>query len=412
MIEKFAELEKQATEIIGHLVNDDRSGFKIAFDEGAGDVVRTVVREGAISEAILPVKTLDGNSKGMQKYTDRDGFYYIEDIESDGVAFETSFRAEAKPTFVDGKRYTIDIGKIRSEKKKKPQIELMVASKLVDMIKTNNANAILRQQDGLFMEALYAASTAGVWNVPHNIEGNWSSGITRTDLINLMNLIAGQELVSTKWLGSQIAWNTMLGVDGQDVGDLAGEVWTDGYREKKLFKMPFVSTIKGNLNRPVYVKYLSAGTSTLTIAAVANGTHNVKDNAGTQIQDIINSGEVQVGDQFYAVDGENGQVVEVKASSLEVYPTDGLFDNSSTATVGWWVENNGQFFDFTLANGQKWTKIYQLVEASFLGKIIKVGTDQMWSKWEEDIFEWSSWRQVGMGFGDIRGIAQLNLRLT
>ena len=412
MIEKFAELEKQASEIIGHLINDDRTAFKVGFDEGAGNVVRTIVREGAISEAILPVKTVDANSPGVQKYTDREGLYYIEDIESDGVAYETSFRAEAKPTFVDGKRYTIDIGKIRSEKKKKPQIELLVASKLVDMIKTNNANAILRKQDSLFMEACYAASTAGIWGTPHNIEGNWSSGISRVDLINLINLIAGQELVSFRWLGSQIAWNTMLGVDGQDVGDLAGEIWTDGYREKKLFKMPFISTIKGNLSRPIYVKYLSAGTSTLTIAAVSGGTHNVKDNAGTQIQDIINSGEVQVGDQFYAVDGENGQVVEVKASSLEVFPTDGLFDENSTATVGWWVENNGKFFDFTLATGQQWTKIYQLVEPSFLGKIIKIGTDQMWSKWEEDIFEWSSWRQVGLGFGDIRGMVQLNLRLT
>jgi len=63
---------------------------------------------------------------------------------------------------------------------------------------------------------------------------------------------------------------------------------------------------------------------------------------------------------------------------------------------------------FTDASDATENYIYLFTAPEYLGKIIKIGTDTMWSKWEKDIFHWSSWRYVGMGFGDTRGIARLS----
>lgn len=72
----------------------------------------------------------------------------------------------------------------------------------------------------------------------------------------------------------------------------------------------------------------------------------------------------------------------------------------------------GQYF-FDYHDGTNlFTNLYLFVDEGYLGKIVKVGTDQVWSKWEKDVFHWNSWRYVGLGFGDSRGIARLRLKLA
>ena len=87
------------------------------------------------------------------------------------------------------------------------------------------------------------------------------------------------------------------------------------------------------------------------------------------------------------------------------------FTDSISPLLGWYIENDGYYFDFVLENGQHWTRMYQLVDRNFLGKIIREGTDTAWSRWIEDMFEWSAWRYIGIGFGDIRGISMVSVRL-
>jgi len=49
---------------------------------------------------------------------------------------------------------------------------------------------------------------------------------------------------------------------------------------------------------------------------------------------------------------------------------------------------------------------YLVADKDYLGKIIKVGTDEIFSEWKKNIFEWSSSRTVGMGLGNTAGIAR------
>ena len=69
------------------------------------------------------------------------------------------------------------------------------------------------------------------------------------------------------------------------------------------------------------------------------------------------------------------------------------------------------FFDYT-SGSNVYTNIYLFVAPNYLGKIVKVGTDSIWSEWKKDVFHWNSWRYVGIGFGDSRGIARLRVKLS
>lgn len=70
------------------------------------------------------------------------------------------------------------------------------------------------------------------------------------------------------------------------------------------------------------------------------------------------------------------------------------------------------FFDHVADDGKVYSDIYLFVEPNFLGKIIKIDDDAIWSEWKKDVFEWMSWRYVGLGFGDIRGIAMLRVQIA
>ena len=404
---------KKAEAIVEQMIESNQLG-KTAFDTSITDMVRTMVREGSLAENILDVKNLTPDTKGVQIDMDEDRPYYVDTIESKGTAFETSFRADHDATFVNGKRYRIDIGMIETEESKKPEQELLTVPELVDMIKRNGSDYIIRVQDGLFMYALYRAATAGIWADPHNVDGDWSTGVVAGDMTNLNTVITKQELRCHKYIASDTLWQVLHNVDAGDVGDLAGDIWQNGYAEKKIFNMPMATTIRGGLECKIYTKY--TGLAALVIANVdaTTGTYAVTA-GGTEVSDLIDTGQVVIGDYVYAVTtGYYGQVVDISKAlgTLYVYPVSaGWNDDAGNKTLGWSITNDGKCFDFALANGEQWTRLYMTVSRDFLGKIVRLGTDKSWSKWEKNIFHWMSYRNVGMGFGDIRGIAMLSVRI-
>ena len=402
---------KKAEFIVEQMGESNQLG-KTAFDTSITDMVRTMVREGSLAENILDVKNLTPETKGVQIDIDEDRQYYVDAIESKGTAFETSFRASHEATFVNGKRYRIDIGMLATEESKKPEQELLTVPELVDMIKRNGSDYIIRIQDGLFMYALYRAATAGIWADPHNVEGDWSTGVVAGDFTNLNTVITKQELRCHKFIASDTLWQVMHNVDAGDVGDLAGEIWQNGYSEKKIFNMPMATTIRGGLECKIYTKTTGVGAILIAALDATTGSYAITDDAGTEIADLISTGQVVIGDYFYGVVTANyGQVVDIDSalSTIHVYPV-GPFTTGDVA-LGWTVTNDGKCFDFALPNGEQWTRLYMTVERNFLGKIVRLGTDKSWSKWEKNIFHWMSWRNMGMGFGDIRGIAMLSVKI-
>jgi len=328
---KEAELRKEAAEVIQHLVADSgsegRENSKVAYEEYSQDVIRTRVREGSIAEQILPSITVDVNHKNVQRHKDIDGFYYMEDVEVGAVAMETDVRSTSKASFVNSAKYVINIGKLKSERVKKPQLELASAPKLLDMIKVNSTDMIIRTQDAAFMDAVTTAATFGSWSTGnHYATADWQTGADKNDIVKLMSLISDQELIPAKFLMSNSCWTYMLTEEGTNFGDEAGERLYKGHKYKTLFNLPVITTVKEQLNRR---------------------------------------------SQYF-------------------------FTETSTTSAG----------------TDKYHYIYCFVDPSFLGKIIRVYDDNVWSQWEADIFNWESWRYVGMGFGDSRGIVRLKVQVS
>lgn len=306
------------------------------FAELGGDYLHTKIREESIAEKILNVKKVDENHNQVQVSTTSDTLYYLEEIEQDAIAMEVAMRADSKPRFVDGKRYTIPIGKIESESVKKPKMELRVAKNIVKFLRENNADAIRRTQDAVFMRTVRAG--IGVTGTAIGVDTDdyndyvqpgvidWSAaGPQKVDFVNLKNTILAKELKPARWLMSSTAYNAISGMDAGEIGDLSGDMLSKGF-SGELLELPIVETIKTTLEDPM-----------------------------------------------------------------------GLYGD--------------RMFDYEDDTGY-YTDIYLFVEPKFLGHLIKVDDDAIWSRWEKDVFEWMSWRYCGLGLGDVRGMAMMRIKLA
>lgn len=332
----MSNMVKQSAELVSMLKGNNDDEFREKFAEIGGEYLSTKVREDSIAEKILDVIQVDENHNQVQRNLDSDTFYYYEEIEQDGMAMEVSMRADAKPRFVDGKVYTINIGKIESETVKKPKMELRVSKNIVKFLKENNADWIRRVQDMVFMRTVRAALGATGTVIGANpsdlseysadVAEDWTEYATKASLTKCAMQLLLKELEPNKWLMSKAAYSVFSAMPASEIGDMAGEMLKEGFNGN-ILKMPVVQTIKSRLDDKLNPEY-------------------------------------------------------------------------------------NRFFDYVdPTTGAVYSDIYLFTDPKFLGKLIKVDDDALWSKWEKDIFEWASWRYCGLGFGDIRGIAMMRVML-
>ncbi len=74
--------------------------------------------------------------------------------------------------------------------------------------------------------------------------------------------------------------------------------------------------------------------------------------------------------------------------------------------------NDVENFFVTKNEHGEYHHLYLFVDPMFLGKMIRLGPDYVWSKWEKSIFMWSNWRHVGIGFGNINGLARMTVKVA
>ncbi len=251
------QLIKEANDILQDLAMNGREAkdnFITKFGTSLENYVKRYVREEAFSEKLLVNKTMSPKDPGIQETEDADVFYVLDKKEIGATAAEVSIRGDTQPIFVDTKKYKIWIGKIETERHKKPWLELETssASDLVDMVTKNGAEAIRRTQDLGFIK-----NVASILTITGNHVGgdttvytdtiDWTNSGRKKDLTNLMSYITRQGLVPAKWLMSQTAWNDMLAFDAGEVGNLAGETFKNGIAQKVLLDIPVITTIKADL---------------------------------------------------------------------------------------------------------------------------------------------------------------------
>jgi len=417
-------LVKEAQDVLAHL--DNKTLFKQAFDERIPGLIKTVVKEESFVGKILNYRNVDINSDGVQRRIDGvDGIYVIKEVESNAIGFATSFRSGVKPHYPDTKIFAMDIGKIRTERFRKPYMELKVATNLVKMLQENGINYLARIQDAKLLESsLRAASAYTQWAIPHHIHADWSAGVDKNDFVHLKNIFAYHELLPAKIVMSHVLSNTLSKTVSLTYGEVAAKMYHEGVTNTNFDGLPFLASIKTNLGggeaEYKFTKYSTAtnpGTDRITVGAVANGVQQVSDNVGTAVETMIHNGVLSIGDEVVVGDTNIGIVVAIDAAnnvfSMRVSQgTIGAADN-----VQWVLRSNGRLFDFILPvgnyeqSGWKYSRLYSYTAPEFLGDFIQFDSDQSETKWDEDKFEWTNWRYIGMGFGDIRGIACMTVRV-
>lgn len=237
------ELTKQA---VAHLRSGDKDMFKQAFDSAGKDYLRRYVREDSFAEKILDVKTVTVDSDKVQKDIDSDTFYYLDEIEHGATAMQVSIRGDQKPRFIDGERYAIRIGKLETDPVKKKELELLVTSYVLDMIKTNGAEALRRAQDQAFLSPLWEIAKADT-DGSHTVTADWSGGPTKDVFVDGKGIILGKELLPKKWLMAETTWNEIHKLDATEIGDMAGEIMFNGLPKRTLLELPVVTSVKSKL---------------------------------------------------------------------------------------------------------------------------------------------------------------------
>ena len=296
---------------------------KNAFADAATDYIIRYCQEESFAEKILSPRNIASpkDHQNIIPSMDSDDYYYWEFLETGARAQEVSVRGVQEPHYVDSSKWRIFFAPIQTDPVKKPYDELLMAPRLMDMIRVNNAEQVRRVQDSRFM----THTNYGLANTGQIVHGNWDNSgevsINKTDIVRLRQMLVRHELVPAKLLMSNFAWEYFWGANHEDIGPVISEVFFNGIKQDKLAGDPIIKTIKT-----------------------------------------------------------------------------GLVDSSGAS-----------FFDYVDGLGRQHVRIFAFADEKYLGRLIKIGSDQTFAKWEGHIFEFYSRRVIGMGFGDVRGIACLDI---
>ena len=273
-------MDKIAKELTPFLSNNDRGGFKTAFENAAGRYIKTRVTEDAWSEKLFVPIPVGLEDLIVDDKTDT--LYYQEEIEHDKAeAIESSYRAADEPSFVDGKRYKIRIAKLRTMPVKKQEMELLAAKNLINFIKNNAADELRRLKDS---KVKYLIDQAV--NYTGNVVSTGDNYIQKEHLVELIGLLIKEKRNVANILMSAAAWNNLNKWDQVEWGDAIADRTVNGIQEKRLLDTSIIVTING-----------------IDDALAAYGVWEARATPGCNF-DAYSSGELNT-TSIYAVGGED-----------------------------------------------------------------------------------------------------------
>lgn len=124
--------------------------------EATGLYVQDKLREGSLARKILPPQTV--TERELTRSVDDEGLSYIDDIEPDSVAMTINMRGEPNRTYVQGKRYAIKMHTVASERFQKSIQELRsYRMPLTKVIEQNTVKDIQEVVDTTFMTHVKSA---------------------------------------------------------------------------------------------------------------------------------------------------------------------------------------------------------------------------------------------------------------
>lgn len=114
--------------------------------EAVGLYIQDKLRENSFFRKILPPQTVTESE--LVRNVDDEGLSYIDDLEPDSIAMRVNWRGEPNKTYIQGKRYAINLSTISSERFQKSEQELRsYKMPLTKVIEQNTVKDMQEQVD-------------------------------------------------------------------------------------------------------------------------------------------------------------------------------------------------------------------------------------------------------------------------
>lgn len=342
--------------------------------EATGLYIQDKLRENSFARKILTPQTVTASE--LTRNVNDEGLQYIDDIEPDSVAMAVNFRGEPNKTYIEGKRYAINISTISSERIQKSEQELraykMPLTKIIeqntvkDIQETIDERFMLHAKAGLFLAINHRYNELlGRSEIPAT--GNGRNFKNEAELYSYLYKQSKATLAGTV---VNVANNTMTAANFNAA--LAGGIQANmPYYSNLILGSSAVSTyfdrtVLRSLAKCLASRQLKLKTVLLHESDFADLLAWSNTDAGFQI-----SSEVAIGGYKYTTIAGIQYVTTVR-------------DNPNIVAPG---------------------QIWGFAGPEFLGRFLVLENTKFFMKKEGRFITMEAWEDVGVGFGNVKGIA-------
>lgn len=346
--------------------------------EATGLYIQDKLRENSFARKILPPQTV--TEAELTRNVNDEGLEYIDDIEPDSIAMRINWRGEPNRTYIEGKRYSIRISTIASERFQKSEQELRsYKMPLTKVIEQNTVKDIQEQIDITFMQHVKAAVYLATMNRMNTLISR--GGLTEEAKTSTANTAVHSALKTSKNFESEAEFISYIFRQDKAaaIGDTTGakidlsECVALGRRSNQAYYQNLLLSSEATFNRKVLrdlVKVQAARQMKARVFLMHENDWNdtiawTTEDAGLQITSEI----VKDGYKYTTVGGYTF-VTTVRDNPEIIEP--------------------GQIFCFP--------------SPEFLGRYLILENTKFWINKQGRFITMEAWEDAGIGFGNIKGI--------
>lgn len=347
--------------------------------EATGLYIQDKLRENSFARKILPPQTV--TEAELTRNVSDEGLEYIDDIEPDSIAMRINWRGEPNRTYIEGKRYSIRISTIASERFQKSEQELRsYKMPLTKVIEQNTVKDIQEQIDITFMQHVKAAVYLATMN-------------RMNTLVSRGGLTEGTKV--------DTADSNVVNASGKTTKNFESEAEFLSY----LFRQD---------------KY--AAKADTTGAKIDLSDINVAARPSNQAyyQNLLLSSEATFNRKVLR------DLVKVQAARQMKARVFLMHENDWNDTIAWTTEDAGlQITSEIVKDGYKYTtvggytfvttvrdnpeiiepgQIFSFPSPEFLGRYLILENTKFWINKQGRFITMEAWEDAGIGFGNIKGI--------
>lgn len=206
-----------------------------------GEYIRQKVREGSISDKVIPPQTV--TAAELVPQLTGDTMYKIDELEPDARALELNWDGMPTGEYFHGDRFVTPLWVTSTERLAKSVEELWAYRMPIrEVLSDISANEILRVQDQHFFRLAEAAVA-----ISGKVVQTTETRPTPTVLTDLQNLLDGDELECAVFVMHKTDFNRLKVLPSALTDQLAAELVVKGWTAATVGGIKYIVTIKGDV---------------------------------------------------------------------------------------------------------------------------------------------------------------------